>query len=186
PDVFAAASRAHGAKVLLVQLETPIPTVLAALQAAAEMGMKTILNPAPAAELPDEVLELTHLITPNETEAELLTGVRPIDDPSREEAAKRLLDRGVREVIITLGAEGCFYSGPAGSGVIPALRVKPVDTVAAGDAFNGALALSVAGGTPIPQSMEFANKVAAISVTRSGAQASMPTDGEVVSFSALG
>jgi ribokinase len=181
-DVFRAFSSAEGASIVLAQLEVPIATVHAAFQAAAEMGMRTILNPAPATELPGELLELTHLITPNEIEAEALTGVTPTNEKSQEEAARRLRDRGVREVIITLGPEGCFYSGPSGSGVVPAPHVQAVDTVAAGDAFNGALALALARGEHIGQAMEFANRAAALSVTRPGAQSSMPTAEEVEHF----
>ena len=138
-----------------------------------------ILNPAPACELSDNVLKHTWLITPNETEAEALTGMTITDIPSVERAAVLLQERGVKNVIITLGETGAFVRSESYSGLIPGIKVDPIDTTAAGDVFNGALAVGISEGKGLHDAVVFANKAASISVTRMGAQASAPFRNEI-------
>ena len=174
-DVTAARSELAAAQVLLLQLETPIETVQYAARTANEMGVKVILNPAPARDLDDELLSNVTVLTPNETEAELLTGIRITDDISAKEAAARLKTRGVESVIITLGAQGALAVTEEAVQLVPPKKVKAVDTTAAGDAFNGALAFALADKKPIGEAVRFANLAGALSATRIGAQPSMPT-----------
>ena len=167
----------EGASALLLQLETPIPTVLAAAKIAHKAGVPVILNPAPAAKLPAELLKLIDWITPNETEAEILTGVKVTDAKSAAKARDRFLKLGVRHVIITMGSKGA-YCGNCDK-VYPCKKVKAVDCVAAGDTFNGALVVALAEGKSCKDAIAFAQKASAISVTRPGAQASVPFRREV-------
>lgn len=165
--------------ILLVQLETPLETVSYAIQKAKEKAMRAILNPAPAQALPDWLLEGLFLITPNETEAFLLTGIDVKDDASAMKAAGFLLQKGVQQVIITLGAKGALFVSPHTHAFVPAPVVNAVDTTAAGDVFNGALAAALAEGLDwIPAIMQ-ACRAASVSVTRMGAQASMPFRAEL-------
>ena len=168
--------------VLLVQLESPLETVRRTVVLAKAFGAKTILNPAPARRLPGSLLKLVDYVTPNEIEAEILTGVKVRDIASAEKAAKILLEAGVQNVLMTLGKKGSLLMTRERTSVFPALRVKAVDTTAAGDAFNGALAVSIAEGKSIDEAVPFATKVAAISVTSMGAQRSMPSRKEVATF----
>ena len=161
-------------EILLLQLEIPVATVEYSAVRASENGIKVILNPAPAQKLSDNLLLHTWLITPNETEAEILTGIKINDISSMEKAAISLQRKGVKNVIITLGAEGAYVKSENYSGLVPGIKVKPVDTTAAGDVFNGALAVALSDGKNIKDAVVFANKAAAISVTRMGAQASAP------------
>ena len=167
----------EGAAALLLQLETPIETVLAAAKWAKAAGVPVILNPAPAAKLPQELYRCLEWITPNETEAELLTGVKVTDAKSASEAVDVFLKRGVRHVAITMGVKG-VYCGNCRK-LYPAKRVKAVDCVAAGDTFNGALAVALSEGRCCKDAIAFAQKAAAISVTRPGAQASVPFRREI-------
>lgn len=167
---FAAAS------LVLMQLETPLETILAAAQAARG---KCVLNPAPAQALPANLLDGLFLITPNETEAELLTGVFPTDPASCVRAAKILHTKGVENVVITLGAAGAFFSDGNDHFTVSAPVVKAIDTTAAGDTFNGALVVGLAEGQGWREATEFAVRAASISVTRMGAQASVPRRREV-------
>lgn len=160
--------------VVLLQLETPLPTVTAAARQAAGRGMRVILNPAPAQPLAPELLRCLYVITPNETEAELLTGVRVTDETTAGQAARHLHQAGVPNVVITLGSRGAYLSTPDGATLVPAPPATAVDTTAAGDCFNGALAVAVAEGRALPGAVAFACRAASISVTRLGAQASMP------------
>lgn len=171
--------------VVLVQLETNVPAVEAALESGPS-GVVRILNPAPPQleSLPESIFANLDFITPNETETQVLTGILPVDEESRFVAASALLRKGVRNVVLTLGADGCYWQtgpdGPCEAGAhLPAERVKAVDTVAAGDAFNGALAAFLSEGKPVVEALHWAMKVATISVTRHGAQPSMPTRDEV-------
>ena len=170
------------ADTLLMQLESPMETIRTAAREAARAGGRVILNPAPARPLPDELLADLSLITPNETEAELLTGVRVESAADAERAADILLGKGVDSVIITLGARGALYKGPEGCREIGGFSVSPVDTTAAGDTFNGALAAALQGGEAIFPAIRLAHGAAAISVTRMGAQTSIPTRKEVDEF----
>ena len=142
-------------------------------------GVRAILNPAPAQELPEEMLEGLFAITPNETEATLLTGIEVIDAESAKEAAKILLNRGVENVIITMGKQGAFVMNKEVTITIPGYPVQAVDTTAAGDTFNGALAVALAEGKEVTDAIRYANKAASLSVTREGAQPSIPFKKEV-------
>ena len=165
------------AAALLMQLETPIPTVLAAAKAAKAAGVIVVLNPAPAAKLPKELYPLIDWITPNETEAELLTGVKVKDAKSAQLAVDALKRKGVKNVAITMGAKG-VYCGNCRR-LYPAKKVKAVDCVAAGDTFNGAFVVALAEGKSCRDAIAFAQKASAISVTRPGAQSSVPRRREV-------
>ena len=167
------------ASVVVLQLETPLKTVQAAAQLAASAGARVILNPAPAQPLPDNLLRRVYLLTPNESEAELLTGVAVKNDAAVARAADALLARGVQNVIITLGARGAFVAGQEARAFVPGFKVKPVDTTGAGDVFNGTLAVALAEGKPLLEAARFASAAAAISVTRLGAQPSAPTRKEI-------
>ncbi len=159
---------------LLVQLEVPDEAVFAALEAGKHKG-QAILNPAPARKLPAGTLDGVALVTPNESEAETLTGIFPKDPETCRKAARALMDQGAKAVILTLGSNGCFYADAAGDRLFPAIRVTPVDTTAAGDAFNGALAHFLAAGREMPNAIQLATCVAGLSTTKAGAQTSMPT-----------
>lgn len=167
---------------LMLQLEVPLDVVVRSAQLAVERGGRVILNPAPAIELPDELLQAVDVLTPNESEMELLTGRSVDDHSSAVAAAGDLIDRGVRHVILTLGSRGALHVTADTVAAYPAYRVDAVDTTAAGDAFNGALAFSLSRGDDLATAVPFANAVAACCVTRMGAQASMPTLEEVEQF----
>ena len=168
------------ADLFLMQLEIPLETVVYAAKRASDCGNKVVLNPAPAQNLPDELLRCLYLITPNETEAELLTGVKVTDSDSAEKASRYLREKGVQNVIITMGRSGAFLSSDTISQIIRGTPVKAIDTTAAGDVFNGALTVAVAEGMGLAEATVFANKAAAISVTRMGAQASAPFRREII------
>ena len=167
----------EGASALLMQLETPLETVAWAARVAHEAGVPVVLNPAPARKLPKELYPMLDWITPNETEAELLTGVKVVDAASAAKATAVLKRRGVGHVVITMGAKGA-YSGDC-SKLYPCRKVKAVDCVAAGDTFNGAFVVALAEGRTCADAIGFAQKAAAISVTRPGAQSSVPHRREV-------
>ena len=172
------------ADYMLVQLETPIETVQKAVELCAEFQTRVILNPAPAAELPDEILGKVHIITPNETEAEKLTGTVVTDEASAALAADALHQRGIQTVIITMGSKGAFLSDPATGkrALVPGFSVKAVDTTAAGDVFNGQLAVSLAEGLVLEEAILEAHAAAALSVQKLGAQSSIPRREETNSF----
>ncbi|HMP40288.1 MAG TPA: ribokinase [Roseiflexaceae bacterium] len=167
------------ARVLLLQLEVPLAAVIAAAAAAREHGVLVVLDPAPAQELPAELYRLVDIITPNETEAALLTGVMPGDDTAAVQAAHILLERGVRHAVIKLGARGALLANADGTHIIPAFSVTAVDTVAAGDAFNGGLAVGLDAGLPLTEALRLAAATGALAVTKEGAQQAMPTRAEV-------
>jgi ribokinase len=173
-DIKKATRLFKGASIVLVQLEIPSRTVQAAIRLAVQSGARVILNPAPARPLPAQLLRQVSIVTPNETEAELLTGVRVNSAASAARAAAVLRARSVPTVIVTLGARGAFVSSEGIEQLVPGFKVRAVDTTAAGDIFNGALAVALAEGQALPQAVRFANAAAAISVTRLGAQPSAP------------
>lgn len=181
-DVLKAAPAFSNAVVVLVQLEVPIATVKAAVQQGHQAGATVILNPAPAQPLTDSILKRVSILTPNENEAEQLTGIK-IDNPKAAgKAAEALRKRGVETVIVTLGKRGVWLSAPDISTHLPGFKVKPVDTTAAGDVFNGALAVALAEGRSLREAVRFGQAAAAISVTRLGAQPSAPTRKEIERF----
>jgi ribokinase len=167
------------ADILLMQLEVPIDTVVYAAKKAHQAGVKVILNPAPAAKLPDELYEYLYMITPNESETELLTGIKVTDEASALEAAAIFKERGIEITIITMGSKGAYVFSDEWKGTVPAFYVKPVDTTAAGDCFNGALAVALGSGIALKKAVTFANRASSIAVTRAGAQASLPFIEEV-------
>jgi ribokinase len=168
------------ADVLVAQLETPLETVLAAVRAARGAGARVILNPAPARELPDELLQLVSVLTPNEAEASRLTGRSIADRHAHKDVATALLQRGVGAVAITLGAAGAYVATRESHEIVVGHRVEARDTTGAGDVFNGALAVALAEGMPLADAVRFANAAAAISVTRDGAQPSAPHRSEIL------
>jgi len=178
-DVRKAKPAIQAASALVMQLETPLETVQAAAELAAAKGVRVILNPAPARPLPDELLRKVTILTPNESEAELLTGIAVKDEAGARQAAAALLAKGPTTVILTLGARGALVAEAGGAQLVPGFKVKPVDTTAAGDIFNGALAVALGEGKPLAEAVRFANAAAAISVTRMGAQPSAPKRAEI-------
>lgn len=160
--------------VFLMQLEIPLSTVEFVAEKASSHGSKVILNPAPAKQLPNYLLSTLFAITPNEVEAEILTGI-PVDDPlTAGKAADKLFSRGIKNVIITMGAAGAYLRSEKITQMVPVVPVKAADTTAAGDVFTAALAVAISEGKDILEAVNFANRAAAISVTRLGAQASAP------------
>lgn len=179
-DINGHADKIAAAKVFVTQLEQPIPAAHRALEIAREGGAITVLNPAPAAELPDEMLELCDYATPNESEAEGLTGIAVTDPASAEQAARALMARGVGRVIVTLGENGALYVDAASAHHVPAIHAGPVvETTGAGDAFNGAFAVALAEGMAPKGALAFANAAAALSVTRAGTAPSMAARSEI-------
>lgn len=173
-DIEAAKEKIESASIILMQLETPISTIERIAEIASSTNSKVVLNPAPAAVLSDELLQKISIITPNQKEAEMLTGIKVTDKNTATEAAKVLQQKGIDTVIITMGAQGAFVFINDESCLIESKKVTAVDTTAAGDVFNGALVVALANGKEIKAAVEFACKAAAISVTRLGAQASAP------------
>lgn len=167
---------------LLMQLETPLSGVELAAQIAKKNGVKVVLNPAPAQILSDELLSLIDIITPNETEAEILTGVQVSDEQSAVEAAQVFHKKGIDCVMITLGEKGVFVSQNGETRIINGFRVKAVDTTAAGDTFNGGFVTALLEGQSFENAVRFGQAAAAISVTRKGAQPSIPTRQETLEF----
>ena len=165
--------------IAVIQLEIPITTVEYIVEKCKQWSIIVILNPAPAHVLSNEVLRNIFLITPNETEAELLTGIRITDNVSAQKAARIFHEIGVPNVVLTLGERGAYWSSPYGSGLVSVPVVSAMDTTAAGDCFNGALAVALAEERLLDDAVKFACKAASLSVTRMGAQSSMPTRKEV-------
>jgi ribokinase len=178
-EVQEAINQVQKGDIVLLQLEIPLMTVTETIKKCAEKGAMVIFNPAPAQKLDESVFEFISLITPNETEAELLTGIRVIDFASAELAAKAFHKKGIPEVIITLGSKGAFFSNETKQVLIPSPKVEAIDSTAAGDIFNGALCVAISEGQTIENAISFACKAASISVTRMGAQASAPTREEI-------
>ena len=181
-DALSARDAVRDAQIMITQLETPIETVRAAVVLASEQGVPVILNPAPAQSLGADILRHVSVLTPNETEAELLTGVKVSTTADAEAAAEKLASMGVEAIVITLGARGAFVFNADHSELIAGFDVRAVDTTAAGDVFNGALAVALAKEAPLLEAVRFANAAAALSVTKLGAQPSAPTLDEIEEF----
>jgi ribokinase len=173
-NVLAARHAISSADVLVMQLETPLETVRAAAELANEHSVRVILNPAPAQRLGEEILRHISVLTPNETEAELLTGLEVSDDAAALAAAEKLNAVGVEAVLITLGSRGAFVFDSDHRELVPGFQVEAVDTTAAGDVFNGALAVALADGRSLAEAARFASAAAALAVTKLGAQRSRP------------
>lgn len=181
-DVESCRQTIAGAAVLLLQLETPLETVLRAAQLAHESGVKVLLNPAPAQDLPDELYSLVDILIPNETEAALLTGL-PVENREQVvQAAGSLLAKGAKSVLITLGRQGAVWVNASGSRFIPAFEVKAVDSTAAGDAFIGGLGCALASRMSMEEALRWGSAAGALAVTRKGAQSSLPTAAELKAF----
>jgi ribokinase len=163
------------AKVLLLQLEVPLEASLLVARAAKERGVKVIWDPAPALQLPAETYALVDYLTPNESETGLLVGFQPTNPQEAARAASILCERGVQTAIIKMGAQGAYYQSREESGFLPAFIVNAIDSVAAGDAFNGGLAVAVAEGKSLAGSMRWASAAGALATTKPGAMPSMPT-----------
>jgi ribokinase len=175
-DIFPIKYMIENSDVVLVQLEIPLVTVGYALELGAKSKAVVILNPAPADDIPADFYHNISIITPNETEAALLTKLQP---EHVDRIAESLLKKGVNKIIITLGKKGAYFRNETESGEVAAFRVEPVDTTAAGDAFNAGLAVAIAEGLSLKNSILFANATAALSVTKLGAQSSMPNRAQV-------
>jgi len=161
-------------KIFLTQLEIPKDVTLHCLKTAKENGCLTILNPAPASEISKEFYNYIDYFTPNETEAEFYTGIKITNEKEAKQAADKLINLGIKKIIITLGEKGLFYSDGQEEIHLKASSVKAIDTTGAGDAFNGALAFSLSKGKPIKACLELANKAAGLSTTKLGAGDAMP------------
>jgi len=173
-EISTASKAFQEADIVLVQLEVQYPVVEEVCKKAYGLGKRVILNPAPAMELPESLFPLLYLITPNETEAEYLTGIKVIGEASAYQAASRLRNKGVQRIIITMGAVGAFLFTDTFQGIIPTIKVEVKDTTAAGDTFCGALAVALGNGKSIQDAVDFALKAATLSVQRFGAQTSIP------------
>lgn len=179
-DIDAAADAFSGASWLLLQLEVPLKTVFHAVDVAYEKGIKVILNPAPiSGTIPQEVLRKLWLITPNETEAEKLTGIKIDSEGNAYRASEALLAQGVQNVIVTLGSTGSVICNASSREFVPARKVEAVDTVGAGDVYNGALVTALSEGKSLPEAALFATLASSIAVTRPGAQTGVPHRPEV-------
>ena len=168
--------------IVVLQLETPIDTIKYALSKSKELGKYTILNPAPAVKLEDDIICNVDLLTPNETELEILSGVEIKNEYDIQKAAQMMIDKGVKELIVTLGSKGSLYINKETSMFKNAYKVEAIDTTAAGDSYTGALAVAFANGKNIEDAMDFASKVGALSVQKEGAQSSLPTLEDVENF----
>jgi ribokinase len=183
-DVEQAAERIRAADALMLQLEIPLEAVERATELAAEAGVPVILDPAPAPDAPlgEALLRRVTYLTPNESEAQRLTGVEVSDEASARAAASRLHEQGVAHVIVTMGGRGALVSEPGGAVMVPPYRIEARDTTAAGDAFNGGLAVALGRGMSLSEAVPWASMVGALSATRLGAQPSLPTADEVLRF----
>jgi ribokinase len=181
-DIRSAVDKIQSSDILLTQLETPIETITEAVIIAKENKLIVVLNPAPAQPLPNNLLSLLSLITPNETEAELLTGIKVVDKASAALASEALKEKGVESVIITLGSKGAFVDNNGEQYIVSGFEVKAVDTTGAGDVFNGALTVALSEKKSFKEAVKFANAAAALSVTKLGAQPSIPNIDEIEKF----
>lgn len=164
---------------VLMQLEIPMATIESTAAKAKSKGAKVILNPAPAAPLSDTLLDGLYMLTPNRGECAMLTGIDTTTDEGLENAVDALLAKGVKNIVVTLGSKGSMWKNAEGKGLVEAVKVQAVDTTGAGDTFNGALCVALSEGQPLDEALKFAAKASAISVTRAGAQPSIPTRNEI-------
>jgi ribokinase len=179
-DLQTALTEIGDANTILMQLEIPMETVLFVAQYAAKKGIRVILNPAPANTLPPTLLNHIDIITPNKTEAEMLSGVKVTNLDSAKQAARAIHELGVKDVVVTMGPLGAVIFQNGEHEVVPAPKAEAIDTTAAGDVFNGALAVSLSEGKSLADAVRFACEAAAISVTRMGAQSSIPYRNELI------
>lgn len=182
-DVQRLEQNLSGAKALLLQLEVPLEAVTAAAQLARQHGVTVILDPAPARDLPADLYAVVDVLTPNEVEAAQLVGFAVKTPADADRAAAALLARGIKTAIIKMGAQGVFYAQASGEkGFVPAFKVEAIDTVAAGDAFNGGLAAALVEGQPLTTALRWGAAAGALSATKRGAQPSMPDRAEFEAF----
>jgi len=181
-DIINAKQAIMKADIILMQLEVPLKTLEYAAKLAGDANKRFILNPAPAHQLSINLLKKISVLTPNEREAEILTGIRVEDEDSAEDAGRILLSKGVSKVIITLGSLGAMVLDSSGSELVAGFKINPVDTTAAGDIFNGALAVAIAESKNIFEAVKFANAAAALSIAKKGAQSSAPKREEILKF----
>ena len=181
-DIRSAKSIFTDAAVMVAQLETPMDTIREAILLAYDHHVTTVLNPAPAQLLDDELLKHISILTPNETETELLTGVHVDSESTAKQAAVKLMAKGIETVIITMGPQGSFVANGGDFYMVPGFKVKAVDTTAAGDVYNGALAVALSAGEKLYDAVVFASAAAALSVTKLGAQPSAPVKEEIEAF----
>ncbi len=181
-DLYKAKEIIEQSSMVLMQLEIPLDTVAYVSATACAKGIKVVLNPAPACDLPDHLLRNISIITPNKTEAEMFTGIKVHNIDSAQKAAQIIKERGVETVIITLGSKGAVVLHENSFTHVSACTVAAIDTTAAGDVFNGALVVALSEGKNILDATAFACKASAISVTRLGAQSSAPFKNEVDAF----
>ena len=181
-DVRRAESDIASCGAVVAQLEVPLETIECAAKMANDLKVPFVLDPAPARELGPELLRMVDVLTPNETEAQILTGIEVTDEESARAASRNLLERDIKAVILTLGDKGFLLADKEEARYVSAQKVDAVDSTAAGDAFTGSLAVGIAQNKALLDAALFANYVAALSVTKMGAQSSMPTLGEVESF----
>ena len=168
--------------IVVLQLETPLNTIKYALKKSKELNKYTILNPAPALKLDDEIIKNVDLLTPNETELEIISGVNIETEEDIQKAAQIMIEKGVKELIVTLGSKGSLYINKEKSIFKKAYKVQAVDTTAAGDSYTAALAVALSKDQSIEEAMDFASKVGALSVLKEGAQSSLPTLEDVENF----
>ena len=179
-DIDKARALIEDADILLMQLETPLKTLEYATELACEKKVRVVLNPAPAAFLSDGFLKRINIIVPNKTEAEVLSGIKIDNWDTARSAAEIISDKGIENVIITLGSKGALVKEKTGFYEVPVEKIKAVDTTAAGDTFCGALCVALAEGEPLIEAVKFANKAAGITVTRTGAMSSIPHRSELL------
>jgi ribokinase len=181
-DVDRASKLLDGNSIVMLQLETPLDSSIQLASLARERGAKVILDPAPAVPLPGELLRVVDIITPNEVETKILTGILPLNNQDASRAAQILLDRGVNTAIIKMGALDAYFENNLTSGFIPPFPIQPVDSVAAGDAFNGGLAVALFGGKSLEEAVRWGAAAGAIACTCKGAIPSMPHRDELESL----
>ena len=183
-DVVRAEKCLEGASALMLQIEVPLEASLHIAEIARQKNVKVILDPAPAIPLPDKAYQVIDFITPNETETEVLVGISPHNEEDAKEAASILHQRGVHNVIIKMGSKGVYYDTPKKQGFIKPYKVKSIDSVAAGDAFNAGLTVAIAEGKPIEEAVRWGAAAGAIATTRKGALPAMPHRDELLQLMA--